>query len=296
MNVRSSVTATFEPTAMNPSSRNRISGGGSTALGLVSVQNPETAAHSSLHLAQDRMSQWSQSGMKRSFDFLCVLSMLPLLLPVFLVVGLAVHFTSHGPVFFLQKRMGRQNRTFTILKFRSLTHLNGATHNAVTTTENQRFTPVGRLLRRWKLDELPQLLNVLRGDMSLVGPRPKIPEHQIGTLSCRPGITGAATIAFAREEMVLARVPKHYLNTYYHSTILPAKHRLDTEYMARATFLSDLKLIFDSILRRWDSSVMYSLIYTEQFQAEARIRRAGAPTPSIASRPVPITSVEESSI
>jgi lipopolysaccharide/colanic/teichoic acid biosynthesis glycosyltransferase len=240
------------------------------------------------------MSNWSQSGMKRSFDIFCVLSMVPLLLPVILVVGLSVRFTSRGPVFFLQKRMGRRNRTFTILKFRSLTHLNGAAHNAVTTTENQRFTPVGRFLRRWKLDELPQLLNVLRGDMSLVGSRPKIPEHQIGTLRFRPGITGAATVAFAREETVLARVPKHQLDAYYHSTILPAKHRLDTEYMARATFSSDLKLILASILRRWDSSVMYSLVRTEQFQAEARIHRVSASVTSIATTPVPMTTSEES--
>jgi lipopolysaccharide/colanic/teichoic acid biosynthesis glycosyltransferase len=240
------------------------------------------------------MSSWSQSGMKRFFDIFCVLSMLPLLLPILLVVGAAVRFTSTGPVFFLQKRMGRHNRTFTILKFRSLTHLNGAAHNAVTTTENQRFTPVGRFLRRWKLDELPQLLNVLRGEMSLVGPRPKLPEHQIGTLSCRPGVTGAATIAFAREEMVLARVPKHYLDAYYRSTILPAKHRLDTEYTARATFRSDLKLIFDSVFRRWDSEVMYSLLHTEKFDGESRMRRTTAPAPSPVSAPVPITTIEES--
>jgi hypothetical protein len=94
--------------------------------------------------------------------------------------------------------------------------------------------------------------------------------------------------------MVLARVPKHQLNAYYHSTILPAKHRLDTEYMARATFGSDLKLILDSILRRWDSSVMYSLVHTQQFQAEARIHRVGAPVPSIATTPVPMTTSEES--
>jgi lipopolysaccharide/colanic/teichoic acid biosynthesis glycosyltransferase len=240
------------------------------------------------------MSSWSQSGMKRSFDIFCVLAMLPLLLPIFLMVGLAVRFTSPGPVFFLQKRMGRHNRTFTILKFRSLTHLNGSTHNAVTTTQNQRFTPAGRFLRHWKLDELPQLLNVLRGDMSLVGPRPKLPEHQIGTLNCRPGITGAATIAFAREEMVLTRVPEHYLDTYYHTTVLPAKHRLDAEYTARATFLSDLKLILDSVFHRWDSSVMYSLLRTEQFEAESRKRRSSAPAPSLAPTSVQISTSEES--
>lgn len=294
MNARSSVTASFEPGAMNPSSRNRISGGGSVVQGQPPLQELGASAHSSLHLAQDRISSWSLSGMKRFFDIFCVLTMLPFLLPILLVVALAVRFTSTGPVFFLQKRMGRHNRTFTILKFRSLTHLSGVAHNAVTTTENQRFTPVGRFLRRWKLDELPQLLNVLRGEMSLVGPRPKLPEHQIGTLSCRPGITGAATIAFAREEMVLVRVPKHYLDAYYRSTILPAKHRLDTEYTARATFGSDLKLILNSVFRRWDSEVMYSLLHTEQLETESRMRRIGAPVPSLASAPVPITTSEES--
>lgn len=296
MNARSSVTATFEPTAMNSSSRNRISGGGSAVQGQAPAHKPEAATHSSIHLAQDRMSSWSQSGMKRSFDIFCVLSMLPVLLPILLVVGLAVRFTSRGPVFFLQKRMGRYNRTFTIVKFRSLTHSNDAAHNAVTTTENQRFTPVGRFLRRWKLDELPQLLNVLMGQMSLVGPRPKLPEHQIGILNCRPGITGAATIAFAREEMVLARVPKHYLDIYYHSTILPAKHRLDTEYTARATFLSDFKLILDSVLRRWDGSVMYSLLHTEQFETVSRTQRTSAPVQPLVAAPVQITTSEESFI
>jgi lipopolysaccharide/colanic/teichoic acid biosynthesis glycosyltransferase len=101
---------------------------------------------------------------------------------------------------------------------------------------------------------------VLKGDMSLVGARPKLPEHQIGELQCRPGITGAATIAFAREENFLARLPKHDLNDYYCEKILPAKHQIDAEYMARATFFSDFKLLVDTVLRRWDTSVMENLM------------------------------------
>jgi lipopolysaccharide/colanic/teichoic acid biosynthesis glycosyltransferase len=130
----------------------------------------------------------------------------------------------------------------------------------VTTADNQRFTPVGPFLRRWKLDELPQIWNVLSGDMSLVGARPKLPEHQVCELQCRPGITGAATIAFAREESFLARLPKHDLDDYYRERILPVKHQLDLEYMARATFGSDFKLLIDTVLRRWDTSVMEKLM------------------------------------
>jgi lipopolysaccharide/colanic/teichoic acid biosynthesis glycosyltransferase len=98
------------------------------------------------------------------------------------------------------------------------------------------------------------------GDMSLVGPRPKLREHQIGKLACRPGITGAATIAFAREEQLLARLPMDRLEDFYFHRILPLKHNLDAEYMARATFASDLKLLMDSVLHRWDTSVLEELL------------------------------------
>jgi len=179
-----------------------------------------------------------------------------------LVIGLAVRLTSRGPVLFRQTRMGRNGRTFTIVKFRTLEHREHQAHHSVTTAENQSFTPVGPFLRRWKLDELPQLWNVLRGDMSLVGARPKLPEHQIGVLQCRPGITGAATLAFAREEHFLARLPRHELDEYYHEKILPLKHQLDIDYMARATFGSDFKLLVDTLLRRWDTSVMESLFHS----------------------------------
>jgi hypothetical protein len=97
--------------------------------------------------------------------------------------------------------------------------------------------------------------------MSLVGPRPKMPEHVISDLPCRPGVTGAATIAFAREEAVLDRIPRHHLEACYYSVVLPAKRKLDAEYMAHATFLSDLKIIVNSVLRRWDNSLMEGLLH-----------------------------------
>lgn len=222
--------------------------------------------------APEELSPWSQSALKRFFDCFCVLLAMPLALPILLAVAVAVRLTSRGPVLFLQRRVGCHGRTFTILKFRTMAHDANTTYHAVTTHNNQPFTPVGPLLRRWKLDELPQIFNVLVGHMSLVGPRPKMPEHVKVDLPCRPGVTGAATMAFAREEAVLDRVPKHSLDAYYHSVVLPAKRRLDAEYMARATFLSDLKLIVNSLLRRWDSAVADSLLEYERFDAETQMR------------------------
>jgi lipopolysaccharide/colanic/teichoic acid biosynthesis glycosyltransferase len=174
-------------------------------------------------------------------------------------------------VLFLQKRMGRHGREFTILKFRTMIHKSDRAHHPVTTSGNQLFTPVGPFLRRWKLDEVPQLFNVLAGHMSLVGPRPKLPAHAISNVPSRAGITGAATIAFAREEAILDRVPKHLLDSFYHSVVLPAKHQLDEDYMANATFTSDLKLIVDSVLRRWDTSIVERLFKTWALQQEDSI-------------------------
>ncbi len=243
---------------------------------------------------REELSPWSQSAAKRLFDCLCVLIMLPLLLPLLLAIALAVRLTSAGPVLFLQKRVGCHGRPFTILKFRTMIHDADVRYHAVTTADNQPFTSIGPFLRRWKFDELPQVFNVLLGHMSMVGPRPKMPEHVKVDLSCRPGITGAATIAFAREETILDRVPKHSLDDYYHKVVLPAKRQLDAEYMANATFFSDLKLIVDSVLRRWDGSVAEELLEAERMEAErmeaeARLRENRPEPPPIrtaASEPV----------
>ncbi len=253
--------------------------GAQTSQKTASQGKSETGLRLSLRLIEERVSEWSQSGLKRFFDVTCVLLALPLLIPIFAVVGLAVRLTSRGPVLFLQKRTGLHRRNFTILKFRTMEHLENGARSKVTTAGNQQFTPVGCFLRRWKLDELPQVLNVLVGDMTLVGPRPKLPEHQLIELKCRPGITGAATIAFAREEQILARLPHDCVDEYYHSIILPAKLRLDREYMARATFLTDLKLIVDTISRRWDCSEIYELLDLQPAEMQRRTLKNKAPSP-----------------
>lgn len=218
--------------------------------------------------AAARLSPWSRSTAKRVFDCACVVLTTPIVAPLVLFIAAAVRITSRGPVFFLQERMGRHGEPFTIIKFRTMAHVSDKSHHPITTSDNQRFTLIGRFLRRWKLDELPQLANVLLGHMSLVGPRPKMREHVIFDLQCRPGITGMATSVFACEESVLARLPKNYLDAYYHAVVLPAKRQLDAEYMAQATFLSDLRLLVNSVLRRFDTSVLEELIVAAAFEIE----------------------------
>jgi len=206
------------------------------------------------------LSPWSTSVARQAFDCAWVLLALPVVAPLCLAIAAAVRLTSHGPALFLQERMGRHGRTFTIFKFRTMVHLADETHHPVTTADNQRFTSIGRFLRRWKLDELPQLLNVLLGQMSLVGPRPRMPEHVLSRLSCRPGITGLATILFADEEVVLARVPPDQLDAFYLTVVLPVKGQLDAQYMTRATVVSDLQILVKSVLRRWDNTALKALI------------------------------------
>lgn len=221
-----------------------------------------------LHPAWSELSSWSRSGAKRVFDCACVLLSLPVLVPLILVIAAAVRLTSRGPVFFLQQRVGWHGRTFTILKFRTMVHGSDTAHHPITTCNNQRFTPVGPILRRWKLDELPQLANVLLGQMSLIGPRPKLREHEVFHLPCRPGVTGLATIVFAREERILTCVARDRLDDYYHSVVLPAKRQLDAAYMARATFLSDLRLLMNSIFRRWETEALDDFILATAFGME----------------------------
>lgn len=243
----------------------------STSQGRCSIVTSANDAHSvhgkianiseAAHARTKHLSPWACSKSKRLFDLAFVGATLPLVLPVFLITAAAVRLTSSGPVLFRQKRMGRAPVPFTIFKFRTMPVKRQASDRpAVTTSSNQRFTPVGAFLRRWKLDELPQIINILRGDMSLVGPRPKLLKHQPSCLKCRPGITGRATVAFAREEIALSKVPSSHLDAYYHGVILPFKQMLDDEYMAQATFASDLKLILKSIFRHWDNAEIAHLL------------------------------------
>jgi lipopolysaccharide/colanic/teichoic acid biosynthesis glycosyltransferase len=176
-------------------------------------------------------------------------------LPLMAIVALVVATTSRGPILFRQERIGKNGRAFRLLKFRTMVHGESRGGPLVTQGGDSRVTPAGRLLRHWKLDELPQLFNVLRGDMSLVGPRPDVaefirglsPEHQ-ALLSLKPGLTGWATMQIRNEERLLADVPRNDLPRFYINHLLPRKAELDLAYAARASFRSDLQLLASTAL------------------------------------------------
>jgi lipopolysaccharide/colanic/teichoic acid biosynthesis glycosyltransferase len=212
---------------------------------MVKYAEPGTLAES------EPLSSWVQSPVRRICDIVLVVAILPALVPLCLAIALAVRCSSRDPVFFLQKRVGRNGNLFTIVKFRTMTSSANGRQTMIATISDGRITKLGSHLRRWKLDELPQFVNVLRGEMSLVGPRPRVPEQQIAVMRCRPGITGPSALAFAQEDVFLAAVPPHQLHKYYRSVLLPLKHRLDSSYMAEATWLSDLKIVRQTVLRQW---------------------------------------------
>jgi len=175
-----------------------------------------------------------------------------LLLPVICVIALAIAIHSGKPVFFQQKRLGRNGRDFHLLKFRTMVT---AKHGpGLTRDGDARVTRIGRWLRKRKLDELPQLFNVLKGEMSLVGPRPDLEEFWSQAslddrriLELKPGVTGAASLAFCDEERLLAQVPAEQLASFYIQEVLPQKARLDSEYAARATFRSDCGILLQTV-------------------------------------------------
>lgn len=165
------------------------------------------------------------------------------LLPVLLVIMLVVRLSSRGPALFRQQRAGRNREEFTLYKFRSM-RVEDPEGPRITVSGDCRITRAGAILRRYKLDELPQFWNVLKGNMSLVGPRPKLPHHEGLDFPYRPGITGMATLAFRDEEKILSGIPRHQLDAFYEICIKPRKAHLDLEYMRNATLGSDLRLLW----------------------------------------------------
>lgn len=165
------------------------------------------------------------------------------------LLAVAIRLTSEGPALFCQQRLGAHGNLFTIYKFRSMREVGPANRGAPhTSATDGRLTLVGRFMRKFKLDELPQLYNVLRGDMSIVGPRPTYPKCTgLQNMPYRPGLTGAATIAFRNEEQMLLGVVPEALDEFYGRNIKPVKARLDVCYMCRATPISDLRLMISTI-------------------------------------------------
>jgi lipopolysaccharide/colanic/teichoic acid biosynthesis glycosyltransferase len=184
---------------------------------------------------------------KRLFDVVAAAVGLLLLSPLFLVVALLIKLDSPGPVFYRGWRIGEGGLRFRMIKFRTMVRDAEALGPVVTIGDDVRVTNAGRLLRRTKLDELPQLLNVVAGTMSIVGPRPEDPTfvthyspEEKKILELRPGITSPASLAYRREEALLRGA--NWQNTYL-QVILPRKLEIEREYAARRTLFSDLALI-----------------------------------------------------
>lgn len=191
--------------------------------------------------------------LKWIFDRTAALVGLLVLWPVLAVVAVLIKIKMPGgPVIFRQRRVGRGGRLFTMYKFRSMTVGHGG--SSVSVAGEARITPLGAVLRRWKIDELPELWNVLVGDMSLVGPRPDVPgyaDRLTGDdrliLRLRPGITGPASLKYANEEEILAGVadPQRYND----EVIFPDKVRINLDYYRRHTLLGDIRLILATVFR-----------------------------------------------
>ena len=188
---------------------------------------------------------------KRLFDFTAALAGLAVLSPLMLLMAILVRATSPGPALFIQERVGRHGRVFRCAKFRTM--CTGAqAQGTVTTAADARVTPLGRWLRRWKLDELPQLWNVLAGRMSFVGPRPDVPGYadrlqgdDRRILELRPGITGPATLLFRDEERLLALAKNP--QAFNDAVVYPEKVRLNREYLETGHFGRDLGYVIATV-------------------------------------------------
>ncbi len=191
--------------------------------------------------------------LKRFFDVITALVVLIILAPLLLFLSIVVMLSSKGPIFFRQVRVGKNGRSFVILKFRTMVVNNSG--NSISIKGDSRITRVGRWLRKYKLDELPELINVLVSEMSFVGPRPDVPGYAdklIGEdreiLNLKPGITGPASLKYINEEDILSLEadPKKYND----EVIFPDKVRINLLYLHNWSLLLDLKIILDTIFRR----------------------------------------------
>jgi len=189
----------------------------------------------------------------RTIDLVVSVAGLLILAPVLAIVGLAVWLESTGPVIFRQQRVGLEGKRFEIFKFRTMVVVGDARGPIITSATDPRITRIGRLLRSTKLDELPQLVNVLRGDMGLVGPRPEVPryialwsaEERDTILSMRPGISNPATVQFRRESELLAIVDDP--ERYYREQILPMKVKTYVAYVENRTLRGDLRILGETV-------------------------------------------------
>ena len=191
---------------------------------------------------------------KRIFDFICSTLGLIVLSPVLLAIAIKIKTGSDGPVFFRQIRVGEKNEEFEILKFRTMVVDAEKLGRQITVGNDNRITKIGAFLRKYKLDELPQLINVFKGDMSLVGPRPEVPryvklynETQRKVLEVKPGITDLASIRYRDENDLLGEAENP--DDFYINTIMPDKLALNLEYINNNNIFVDIYIILKTIIK-----------------------------------------------
>lgn len=192
--------------------------------------------------------------LKRSFDLIFSFAGFIILFPVFFIICFIIKITSKGPILFKQTRVGKNSKKFRIFKFRTM-YINAEKSGQLTVgMRDSRITPIGYYLRKSKLDELPQLINIILGEMSFVGPRPEVPKYvskynneQTKVLNVRPGITDLASLEYIDENNLLANTDNP--EKLYIEHIMPAKLDLNMQYIENQSLLLDLKLIFLTIFK-----------------------------------------------
>ncbi len=193
---------------------------------------------------------------KKIFDICFVIFGVIFFSPVIIVLSIIIKITSKGPIFYIAPRVGKSGKHFNMIKFRSMyVNADKELEGSVTVKGDRRITPIGKFLRKYKLDELPELINILKGEMSFVGPRPDVPgyaDHLKGddrrVLELKPGITGPATLKYSNEEELLTKVNNPI--KYNNEVIFPDKVRINLEYMDNWSLWLDIKIIFRTIFRK----------------------------------------------
>lgn len=191
---------------------------------------------------------------KRGFDFIFALLSLVILFPLLLIIAIIIKLDSKGPVLFIQERVGQHNIEFNIYKFRTM-YVKSQKKGLLTIGDNDsRVTKIGYFLRKYKIDEFPQLINIIKGDMSFVGPRPELRYYvdfykpkDLVIFKIKPGITGLASLAYRNEVELLKKAKDP--EKYFIETIIPDKLRYNKMYLKKRNFLFDLKLIFITLFK-----------------------------------------------
>jgi len=192
--------------------------------------------------------------LKRLFDILFSIIGLALIFPVLFLISILIKLDSKGPVFFVQGRVGKHNKDFNIYKFRTMEIESAKKGNLTLGNNDSRVTKIGYFLRRYKIDELPQLINIIKGDMSFVGPRPELryyvnfyKEEDLEIFKIRPGITGLASLKYRNEVELLKKAKDP--EAFFIKTIIPDKLKYNKEYISKKSILFDLKLIGLTIIK-----------------------------------------------